>query len=85
MLNIYRSQRFQDELAEYNRVLSKLHMPEHKRRFQALIDDLRSHALLINEAHSSANDGKLSPKSIRENIASMAEIRSELKTLCKGL
>lgn len=84
MINKLRnSERFQQEYTFYKSEIEKITLPDAKQKGLILLNELQNYCKLIDEGHSSRNNGNIDPRFLKNNILSLIEIRREISTLIK--
>jgi len=83
MLSLKDTERFQREYNLYKTAIDQIQIPLAKEKGLSLLSKLRTHCNLIDEGHNSRNNGYIDPRSLRDNILELVEIRKELAQLAK--
>jgi hypothetical protein len=83
MLRLQDTNRFAQDFKRYESQLKKVNDVVAQDRGRLLLNELKQHCHLIDEAHSSRNNGYIDPRNIRDNIERSVAIRRELNRLLK--
>jgi hypothetical protein len=83
MLKLKDSESFRKEYSLYKTAIDQIQIPLAKEKGLSLLSKLRTHCNLIDEGHSSHNNGNINPRALRDNITELVEIRKELTQLVK--
>ena len=83
MLSLKDSESFRKEYSLYKTAIEEMQIPLAKEKGLALLSKLRTYCNLIDEGHSSHNNGYINPRALRDNITELVEIRKELTQLVK--
>jgi hypothetical protein len=83
MLSLKDSENFQREYSLYKSAIEKIEITSARERGFSLLSKLHTYCNLIDEGHSSANNGYIDPRALRNNIEQSVAIRQELNLLIK--
>jgi hypothetical protein len=83
MLSLKDSEDFQREYSLYKSAIEKIEIKSARERGFSLLSKLHTHCNLIDEGHSSANNGYIDPRALRNNVEQSVAIRQELNLLIK--
>lgn len=83
MLKLQNSDKVSRDIKRYQKEINTINNSIAKERAIALLNELKTHCNLIDEAHSSRNNGYIDPRNVRDNIEKSVIIRKELNTLIK--
>lgn len=83
MLKVSNSQRYKQELQEFESKISKIKIASAKTKANTLLRLLKEQISLINEGHASSNDGNLQLTSLRDNVMKLTDLRRELSNFLK--
>ena len=84
MLSLNNSEKFQNEILEFEQKISKITFDKTKRHAQQLLRELKSHVVLINNGHASEHDGNIDPHTLRENVVEIQRLRYSLQVYLKS-
>lgn len=82
--NLYKSERFKQELEFYRVKISKILSPAGKKQAQDLLEKIYYEANQINEGHASNQDGNLNIHGLKDNVANLQSLRHQLNQYLKG-
>lgn len=83
MLRLENSEKFIRDVKNYERQINQITDDAAKLRGLKLLNEIKAHGRLIDEAHNSRNNGYIDPRNVRDNIAAQVEIRQQLNQLIK--
>ena len=83
MLSLNNSEKFQNELAEFEQKISTITFDKSKRQAQQMLQELKSHVVLINNGHVTEHDGNIDPHTLRENVVELQRLRYNLQVFLK--
>jgi hypothetical protein len=83
MLRLQDTNRFAQDFKRYELQIKKIKDVVAQERGRTLLNELKQHCHLIDEAHNSRNNGYIDPRNIRDNIERSVAIRRELNRLLK--
>lgn len=69
------------DLQRYTLAVSKIQNVSVKQQFETYLQDYKLQLNLIDEGHSTTNNGYIKPSRNRENVERLNEIRTKLETL----
>ena len=78
MLELKNTDSFLKDLRYFQKELSKISREPARQHAQQLFTEFKKHCNIIDEAHSSRNNGSVDPRAARENIEKLVEIRRQL-------
>jgi S-adenosylhomocysteine hydrolase len=84
MLSLNNSKKFQNEFSEFEQQISKITFDKTKRQAQKMLQELKSHIVLINNGHASEHDGNIDPHTLRENVVEIQRLRYSLQVFLKS-
>ena len=84
MLSLNNSEKFQNEILEFEQKISKITFDKTKRHAQQMLRELKSHVVLINNGHASEHDGNIDPHTLRENVVEIQQLRYSLQVYLKS-
>ena len=84
MLSLNNSEKFQNELAEFEQKISTITFDKSKKQAQKMLQELKSHVVLINNGHASEHDGNIDPHTLRENVVEIQRLRYSLQVFLKS-
>ena len=84
MLTIDTSQRYHEEIQDFQSRISKIVIQKNKKHAQELLQDLKNQVAIINEGHAPNNDGNIDPHTLRQNVLELTMIRTKLKSFLQG-
>lgn len=79
------SEKFKKEINFYKSNIEHISNETVKKSAIVMLNQLISHCQLIDEAHSSSNNGNIDPRRVRDNAEKMIQIRLDLNKLIKDL
>lgn len=68
---------------KYKEAVSKIQVRHVKKQYEVLLNDFAHQINIIEQAHSTYNNGYIDPKNNRENIIRLTQIRMQLQKLLK--
>lgn len=80
---LIRSQRVKEDIEKYTNAVEQITNTAIKRQYEILLKDFKKQVQLIDEGHSTYNNGFLDPRNNRENVERLTEIRTKLNKLIK--
>lgn len=83
MLSLKDSKSFRQEYNLYKAAVEKIQITAVRERGFSLLNKLQGCCNLIDEGHNSRNNGYIDPRSLRDTILDLVEIRKELAQLAK--
>lgn len=83
MLKLSETRKFLQDFKGYNQAVNKITDAAARQHGIDLINQLKSQTVLIDERHSSRNNGNIDPRAVRDNIRITVEIRIQLNQLIK--
>lgn len=83
MLRLQDSEKFIRDVKNYERQINQITNDNARQRGLKLLNEIKAHSRLIDEAHNSRNNGYINPRNVRDNIAAQVEIRRQLNQLIK--
>lgn len=83
MLKLSETEKFIRDVKNYERQINQMNNYTAKLHGLKLLNELKTHSTLIDEAHNSRNNGYIDPRTVRDNIEKSVEIRKELNTIIK--
>ena len=83
MLSLNNSEKFQNELADFEQKISTITFDKSKRQAQQILQELKSHVVLINNGHATGHDGNIDPHTLRENVVELQRLRYNLQVFLK--
>jgi hypothetical protein len=83
MLSLKDSESFRKEYLLYKAAIETIEVESARERGFSLLTKLCTYCNLIDEGHNSRNNGYIDPRSLRDNITELVEIRKELAQLAK--
>jgi hypothetical protein len=83
MLRLQETDRFLRDYKRYQKDINRIESLSVKEYALQLLNELKTHCNLIDEAHNSRNNGYIDPRNIRDNIEKSVQIRKELNTIIK--
>jgi S-adenosylhomocysteine hydrolase len=83
MLSLNNSEKFQNELANFEQQISKITLDKSKKQAQQMLQELKSHVVLINNGHATEHDGNIDPHTLRENVVELQRLRYNLQIFLK--
>lgn len=84
MLSLNNSEKFQNEILEFEQKISKITFDKTKRHAQQMLRELKSHVVLINNGHASEHGGNIDPHTLRENVVEIQRLRYSLQVYLKS-
>jgi len=84
MFELKKNTKYQKDIAYFQSCVNDIADPIKKKHYQKMIDEMKHHCTLIDEAHSDFNNGYIKPQAVRENVEQMITIRKTLKNLFKN-
>jgi S-adenosylhomocysteine hydrolase len=83
MLSLNNSKKFQNEFSEFEQKISKITLDKSKKQAQQMLQELKSHVVLINNGHATEHDGNIDPHTLRENVVELQRLRYNLQVFLK--
>jgi hypothetical protein len=83
MLSLKDSESFRKEYSLYKAAIENIKVESARNRGFSLLSKLHTYCNLIDEGHSSVNNGYINPRALRNNIEQSVAIRQELNLLIK--
>jgi S-adenosylhomocysteine hydrolase len=83
MLSLNNSKKYQNEIAEFEQKISTITFDKRKKQAQQMLQELKSHVVLINNGHASEHDGNIDPHTLRENVTELQRLRYNLQVFLK--
>ena len=83
MLSLNNSKKFQNEFSEFEQKISKITLDKSKKQAQQMLQELKSHVVLINNGHATEHDGNIDPHTLRENVVELQRLRYNLQIFLK--
>jgi len=83
MLSLNNSEKFQNELADFEQKISTITFDKSKKQAQKMLQELKSHVVLINNGHAAEHDGNIDPHTLRENVVELQRLRYNLQVFLK--
>lgn len=83
MLSLNNSEKFQKELSEFEQKISTITLDKNKKQAQQMLQQLKSHVVLINNGHATEHDGNIDPHTLRENVVELQRLRYNLQIFLK--
>ena len=83
MLSLNNSKKYQNEIAEFEQKISTITFDKSKKQAQQMLQELKSHVVLINNGHASEHDGNIDPHTLRENVTELQRLRYNLQVFFK--
>ena len=83
MLSLNNSEKFQNELADFEQKISTITFDKSKRQAQQMLQELKSDVVLINNGHATEHDGNIDPHTLRENVVELQRLRYNLQVFLK--
>lgn len=84
MLTIDSSQRYKDEIQDFQSKISKIVIQKNKKHAQHLLQELQNQVAIINEGHAPNNDGNIDPHTLRQHVLNLTDIRTKLASFLQG-
>tara|TARA_B100001287_G_scaffold274730_1_gene280704 strand:+ start:18170 stop:18427 length:258 start_codon:yes stop_codon:yes gene_type:complete len=84
MLTIDNSQRYKEEIQDFQSKISKIVIQKNKKHAQELLQDLQDQVAIINEGHAPNNDGNIDPHTLRQHVLNLTDIRTKLTSFLQG-
>ena len=81
MLKLTNTDRYQKDYKRYMLAINKIKNPTAKQKANELLIQFKTHSNIIDEGHSSRNNGNIDPRALRNNVLSLVEIRRKLDKL----
>jgi hypothetical protein len=78
-----RNQRVKEDIEKYTAAVGKITNNAIKRQYEILLKDFKKQIQLIDEGHSTYNNGYIDPRNNRENVERLISIRTKLDKLIK--
>lgn len=69
------------DFERYKIAIEKMQNQKVKKQFEIYLKDFQQQINLIDEGHSSYNNGYIDPKRNRDNVERLVELRTKLETL----
>jgi len=83
MLNLIKSEKYQEEMSRFKAKASSIKIPATKKQVDKLILDLEEQVKIISDAHNGFLGIPVDPKSVHENIEICSKLRWKLKSLLR--
>jgi len=83
MLELTKSAKFLKEYKVYKSAVDKMENEAARQRGKILLDQLYREASTIDEAHNSRNSKAIDPRTVKDNIKKLVDIRYSLDQLVK--
>lgn len=83
MLNLIKSNKYQEEMTRFKAKAASIKIPATKKQVDKLILDLEEQVKIISDAHNGFLGVPIDPKSVHENIEICSKIRWRLKSLLR--
>jgi len=83
MLELTKSSKFLKEYKVYKTAIDKIEDETARQRGKLLLDQLMREASTIDEAHNSRNSKAIDPRTVKDNIKKLVDIRYSLNQLIK--
>ena len=71
------------QLADFEQKISKITLDKSKKQAQQMLQELKSHVVLINNGHATEHDGNIDPHTLRENVVELQRLRYNLQIFLK--
>ena len=82
-ISLFKSPKFAQEIKEFETVLNSVTDDRVKLAGEKIYKLVLEQVTLINEAHSSYNNGYIRPTAIRENIKNLVDLRRKMTKFIK--
>lgn len=73
--------KIKQDFERYKIAIEKMQNQKVKKQFEIYLKDFQQQINLIDEGHSSYNNGYIDPKINRDNVERLVELRTKLETL----
>jgi hypothetical protein len=73
--------KIKQDFERYKIAIEKMQNQKVKKQFEIYLKDFQQQINLIDEGHSSYNNGHIDPKRNRDNVERLVELRTKLETL----
>jgi hypothetical protein len=77
------SKKFKQELEYFKTEIANIFAEDIKSYAQKLLNNIVKQSKLIDEGHSSRNNGNIDPRMLRDNVEQLSQLRKELNQLIK--
>lgn len=74
-------EKIKQDFEKYRLAVSKIQNASVKKQFEIYLKDFQQQINLIDEGHSSINNGYIKPSRNRENVERLIELRTKLETI----
>lgn len=79
-----KSQKIKDDYMRYKEAVDKIQNNLVKKQYEVILQDFLEQVKMIEEGHSTYNNGYIDPRSNKENIIRLVEVRKKLELLVKN-
>ena len=70
-------------VTSFEQKISKITLDKSKKQAQQMLQELKSHVVLINNGHATEHDGNIDPHTLRENVVELQRLRYNLQIFLK--
>ena len=78
-----KSQKIRDDYTKYKEAVEKIQNKLVQKQYEAILKDFLEQIKMIEEGHNTYNNGYIDPRSNKENILRLVEVRKKLELLIK--
>lgn len=82
MLQLTNTASYRKDYKRYSLAIKKLQEPVHTHA-QKLLSQFKTQSSIIDEGHNPGNHGTIDPRTLRDNIKTLVEIRRKLEQLIR--